>query len=253
MMPFPVSTSREEKLQIVKVIKDKLLNLHGDDIVGIGIYGSTALGKEGPFSDIEMHVVSRDGVQIKGQEFIYDKFKIEISTMQENEILSQAMEIDDSWAIKAGVFINILPIYDPGHFFERLSKLPFQVSEDAVRSVMREFMIWEPYETIGKIRNNYIAGNLNYLPLGAKDLSWQTAKLIGLANRQFYCTRATTYEESLKMKSKPFGYEELAICVMEGKLSDKEHIYQLCENLWTGLNDWYKELGIEYISTELPF
>ena len=46
-------------------------------------------------------------------------------------------------------------------------------------------MIWEPYETMGKIRNNVQSGNLNYLPLGAKDLTWQTAKLIGLANRTF--------------------------------------------------------------------
>ncbi|WP_339322060.1 kanamycin nucleotidyltransferase C-terminal domain-containing protein [Paenibacillus sp. FSL W8-0194] len=250
---FPFPASREEKLQMVDEIKNRLLELHGDDILAIGIYGSTALGKEGPFSDIELHVVSADGVQIQGHEFIYDRFKIEISPKQKSEMIRQAAEVDDSWPIKAGVYINVLPVYDPGRFFEELSRIPMQVPQEAIRSVMREFMIWEPYETMGKIRNNFTSGNWGYLPMGAKDLTWQTAKLIGLANRQFYSTRAKTFEESLNMASKPAGYAELVTRVMEGKLMDKEHVYRLCENLWTGLNAWYEELGIEYRSKELPF
>ncbi|MDR9856490.1 kanamycin nucleotidyltransferase C-terminal domain-containing protein [Paenibacillus sp. VCA1] len=253
MLPFPFPASREEKLQIVDRIKNRLLDLYGDDILAIGIYGSTALGKEGSFSDIELHVVSADGVQIQGHEFIYDKFKIEISPKQKSEIARQAAEVDDSWAIKAGVFINILPVYDPGRFFEELSQMPMRVSQEAIRSVMREFMIWEPYETMGKIRNNYASGNLNYIPMGAKDLTWQTAKLIGLANKQFFSTRARTFEESLHMASQPSGYVELVTRVMEGNLIDKGYVYRLCENLWTGLNEWYEELGIEYRSKELPF
>jgi kanamycin nucleotidyltransferase len=118
---------------------------------------------------------------------------------------------------------------------------------------MREFVIWEPYETIAKLRTTYNEGNLNYIPLGAKDLSWQTATLIGIANKQYYGTRAKTFEESLLARSKPDGYEELVQHVMNGSLSDRDHIYKLCEELGVGLNDWLKELGIQYVEAELSF
>lgn len=252
MLPFPAATAKEEKIAMIQEIKKRLLQAHPNSIMSIGAYGSIALGKDGPFSDIELHVITQDGTSIKSHEFILDKYKIEISAKQKGEFFKQALEVDDSWAIKAGVFIHIMPVYDPYHVFEEVKQLPLQVSETALRETMREFMIWEPYETIAKIRNNYSINNFNYIPLGAKDLAWQTAKLIGLANKQYYSTRARTYEESLEMGLKPSGYKELVKCVMEGELSDKSDLYELCENLWAGLNQWFDELGIQYKVQELP-
>ncbi|MBU9722737.1 MULTISPECIES: kanamycin nucleotidyltransferase C-terminal domain-containing protein [Bacillaceae] len=253
ILPFPAATSRDEKMEMIDEITDRLFKKYEGNILAIGVYGSVGAGSDGPYSDIEMHVITRDGFSIEGYEFIYDKFKIEISTEQKSTFFKKAMEVDESWAITAGVYINIHAIFDPGNIFEEVKGYPFKVSDEAMKEVMREFMIWEPYETIGKIRNSFKNENLNYIPLGAKDLAWQTAKLIGLANRQIYSTRARTFEESLAMSSKPQGYDELVKKVMEGKLDSKEQIYSLCENLWVGLNNWYKELGIEYRSEQLPF
>lgn len=117
---------------------------------------------------------------------------------------------------------------------------------------MKEFMIWEPYETVGKIRNNYSVGNADYLHLGAKDLLWQTAKLIGLANKSYYTTPAKTYAESLQMEAVPVGYKELLAFNLAGDLRDHEKLYRLCEELWTGLNLWFDEMGLDYRMTELP-
>ncbi|MDQ0178001.1 kanamycin nucleotidyltransferase C-terminal domain-containing protein [Bacillus chungangensis] len=224
MLPYPTA-SRDEKIEIINKIKERLLNVYRDNILAIGVYGSISQENDGPYSDIKMHVVTTDGTSIESYEFIYDKFKIEISTKQRRELIELAKTVDDSWAIKASMFINVLQIYDPHDLFKEIKTLPLQVSNEAIRETMRECMIWEPYETIAKIRNNYHSANFDYLPLGAKDFVWQTAKLIGLANKQYYSTRARTFEESLKMASKPSGYEELVLQVMEGQLHDKQHVY----------------------------
>lgn len=89
--------------------------------------------------------------------------------------------------------------------------------------------------------------------MAAKDLVWQTTKLIGLANKQYFSTRARTFIEALNMASKPTAYEELVRLVMAGSLDDKEHVYEHCEMLWTGLNAWFDEMGIDYKLEELPF
>ncbi|QHJ69969.1 kanamycin nucleotidyltransferase C-terminal domain-containing protein [Planococcus halotolerans] len=252
MLTYPAPTTRKEKFEMINTLKDRLLAAHGDDILAIGVYGSIALETDGPYSDIEMHVITKDGSKVETLEFVYDKFKIELTTNDKSTFLKEAEEVDDSWAIKAGAFIHVLPIHDPTELFEQVKNLPLEISDDARRHIMKEFMIWEPYETVGKIRNNYSGGNLNYLSTGARDLLWQTAKLIGLANKTYYSTRAKTLEESLEMKSIPSGYKELLDFMQEGELPDAEKLYRFCEELWTGLNEWYAEMQLDYRLTELP-
>ncbi|WP_436756531.1 nucleotidyltransferase domain-containing protein, partial [Streptomyces sp. URMC 124] len=65
-------------MSMVTQIKDRLLQLHDDAILAIGLYGSLAQGIDGPYSDIELCVITKDGVSLHGHEFIYPPFKIEI-------------------------------------------------------------------------------------------------------------------------------------------------------------------------------
>lgn len=253
MLAYPSPTTREEKMNMIRTITDRLMQRYGEDIIAVGVYGSTAYQKEGLYSDIEMHVVTKDSVTIPGHEFIYGKFKLELSCREKSKLFERARRLDDGWSIWAESYVNVLAIHDPEGIFAELKEVPFQASEESVREMMRIFMIWEPYETMGKIRNNYENGNSSYIQLGAKDLAWQTAKLVGLANRTFYTTRARTFEESLHLKSKPDGYRELVAFLEAGDLRDKETLYMHCENLWSGLNAWFEELGIDYMTNELPF
>ncbi len=253
MLTYPAPTTRSEKLEMIAVVKDRLLAAHGEHILAIGVYGSIALKTDGPYSDIEMHVVTKAHDSIEDLEFVYDQFKIEIGFHDKQAFFEKAKKIDDSWAISAGAFIHVLPVYDPTNLFEQVKTFPFTYLSATVDYVMKEFMIWEPYETMAKIRNSHKSGNYSYIPLGANDLVWETAKLIGLANRTYYTTRAKTYEESVRMESVPCGYKELVQLVKNGQLTDAETVYQLCENLWTGLNDWMESLGLNYRLKQLPF
>ncbi|WP_033542058.1 kanamycin nucleotidyltransferase C-terminal domain-containing protein [Planococcus sp. CAU13] len=252
MLPYPAPTTRKEKFEMIDTLKERLLAARGDDILAIGVYGSIALGTAGPYSDIEMHVITKDGAKMETLEFVYDRFKIELSTNTRTAFLKEAEEMNDSWAITAGAFITIIPVHDPQNLFEQAKDLPFKASDRVRQDVMKQFMIWEPYETMAKIRTNYSGGNFNYLQIGARDLLWQTAKLIGLANRMYFTTRARTFEESLAMESTPSGYRELLDYFHGSQLFEHEKIFHLCEELWTGLNEWFDELGLEYRLTELP-
>ncbi|TDL82720.1 kanamycin nucleotidyltransferase C-terminal domain-containing protein [Peribacillus frigoritolerans] len=253
MLSFPAKTTRVQKMNMIEIIKKKLLATYEGKIMAIGAYGSVGWKTDRPYSDIEHHIVTENGFRLQNLEFVYKEFKIELSMNERNELLKKAGKVDESWPITAGVYMNILPIYDPNDFFEELKKIPFKSSDEVFKEVMREFMIWEPYETIAKLRNNAEVKNDGYIPLGAKDLTWQTAKLIGLANKKYFSTKVKTLEEAISMDSKPSGFRELAVMVMEGKLSNKAEVYQNCEDLWEGLNEWFCELDIEYQITDLPF
>ncbi|PAD31913.1 kanamycin nucleotidyltransferase C-terminal domain-containing protein, partial [Paenibacillus sp. 7523-1] len=218
------------------------------DIEAIGIYGSIALAKEGPYSDIELHIISRDGANIPNRELIFHPYKLEISTKQKSEWFHQASMVDDGWAIRTGSFVHITSLYDPNGIFYKAKEIVLSVPDEKFREVIAEFMIWEPYETMGKIRNAKVSNNLSYLPRAVFDFTWQLAKLIGLLNKQYYTSRSVTLEESIEQPIKPEGYVELATKVICGELTDKDELYLLCENLWFGLNKLLEDLRIEYRS-----
>ncbi|MBT2570771.1 hypothetical protein [Planococcus sp. ISL-110] len=79
---------------------------------------SDAFGKDEPYSDIELHVITKEPIYLENPEFIYGKFKIEISLNEKGAFVKKAKEIGDSWAIKAGSFIHIQTVYNPFNFFE---------------------------------------------------------------------------------------------------------------------------------------
>lgn len=253
LLKAPLQTSKEEKDTMIKEVVDRLITTHGKDIIAIGVYGSVGAGNPGPYSDIEMHVITKDGVKLESYEFIYPPYKLEIGSLERSSIIKKAKRYEATWPIWAGSFVNVLPVYDPEEFFETLKECPFTHTEEMKVDVMREFMIWEPYECMGKIRNAYVIGHFTFLPQGAFQLLRQTSILIGLGNRTFYSTQSKMFEEAMGQASKPSGFDELANIVLKGDLSDEESVYDQCEVLWAGLNQWFYELGIEYKRNSLPF
>ena len=75
MLAYPVSTTRKEKLEMIHIIKERLLAAHREVILAIGAYGSIALETDGPFSDIELHVITKEASQLESLEFIYTSSK----------------------------------------------------------------------------------------------------------------------------------------------------------------------------------
>ncbi|WP_062355227.1 kanamycin nucleotidyltransferase C-terminal domain-containing protein [Bacillus kwashiorkori] len=252
MLKYPVQTSLEDKLKIVEKIKDNYLNQYRAHIIAIGVYGSIGKNIAGPYSDIEIHIVIEEEAIVAEYEFIYENIKIEIDVNTKSQLLKEAQTIDEMWPIVAGSYAEVLKIYDPTDFFSELKTTVLTYDEAKFTNAIRQFMIDELYETMGKIRNNWYNGNLNYLPQGAMDFAWEIAVLIGLVNKKYYTTRATTLQESLKMKYIPEHYHELVTLILEGDLQNKEKLYKYCESVWTAVNQWLTKRGIQYFVNELP-
>ncbi|QKS69960.1 KNTase domain-containing protein [Paenalkalicoccus suaedae] len=243
---YPQETTREAKLQRAQELAQRVQDTYGDAIVAIGLYGSLATGRDGGYSDIEMHVVARDEVEIPAVEGVYPPYKIELSMRQETSFLKEASIISDAWSVKAGSYVDVRPLYDPTDYFKNLKKMPFKRLSEQKLAVMREFFIWEPCETIAKLYTNWDLGNQDYVIMAAHDLLWQTAKLIGLANETYYPSRATMLRDATSMSNVPKGFDELVTSYLSGDMADKQAVYLACKNLWEGLQKWISEQGITY-------
>ncbi|WP_404293862.1 KNTase domain-containing protein [Cytobacillus kochii] len=253
MFLLPQPTSRIEKDRFIDIVKERLLKVYDEKIMAIGVYGSFALDEDGPYSDINFQVIVFDGQRIDDFQFIYPPFKVTIETLQKQQYITSAKEINSDWSLNVARFIHTMPIYDPIMFFSKMKSLPLQISSYEIKDVMKKCMIEELYVKMAKIRNLRLIQDETSLLLNAVEFCEQSAKLIGLANRYYFRSKTRMLEESLGIATKPHGYEQLVKLILQRDWDISENIYEACEHLWTGINQWFNELGINYRSHSFPF
>jgi kanamycin nucleotidyltransferase len=134
--------------------------------------------------------------------------------------------------------LRVLPLYDPGGFFERLKVTVSTQPDEAFRTAMAALIVGEIYEVVGKVRNCQTSGRTSSLALYTVELASYGAWLAGLANRHLYLSSSTMLTEVLALRGLPAGYQSLCQMVMRGELQDHKLIYQVVDDFWRGVIDW---------------
>jgi kanamycin nucleotidyltransferase len=250
----PQPRERTERLQLAQEIAARALELHGERVLAIGLYGSTARGTDGPFSDIEMFCILNTSDEDYSHEWSYGPWKAEVDFLSENVVLSKAAEIDERWSLTHSVFCNVHALYDPHNFFARLCEVVTSQPQERFTAVIHALIVDEIYEAIGKLRNAQYQGNMAYLPEVSFSLAKYGAFLVGLANRYHYSTGSGVQAESLTLPGRPAGYDELCEMVMKGELNDPVRIVEACEAFWAGVEQWAEMRGIRIdVAQKIPF
>ncbi len=235
----------DDRLKLANDIARRFQIHYGADVLAIGVYGSLARGTDTDFSDIEMYCILK-GTQIDTPcEWSNGNWKAEVDVQSADVLLKWASELDETWSLTHGSCVNILSLYDPEAFFSQLKSAVFDHRDEQFEAVIKEMIIGELYEFAGKIRNTIASGNTSSLPLQVANITKYTAFMIGLANRSLFTSSASFLPESLAMKDRPSGYDELCDVVMSGQLSDFEHLRQLVNNLWAGVEAWAAHRGLK--------
>jgi len=222
----------------MQTIAQALHDHYQDQLIALGVYGSLAQGTDGPFSDIEMHCV------VKGEEIDYSlewstgPWKAEVDVYSPEVVLAQAREVDGDWSITHGAFVRVLPLFDPQDFFVRLKETALSQPEEVFRCRIKEVIVGDLYELVGKVRNAWIAQNSACLPEYAVQLVKGTACLVGLAQRHLYHGSGNLFQEALTLPDAPQGFTALCCRVMSGRLSSPRTIVREVNVLWEGIENW---------------
>jgi kanamycin nucleotidyltransferase len=241
--PQPISS--EERRQNAQAITRVLQAHYQDRLLALGIYGSLGRGNDGPYSDIEMHcIVQGEGIE-QCFEWSTGPWKAEVDVYSPEVILALAAEVEGDWAITHGAYVRVLPLHDPGAFFPKLKDAALSQPEEVFRWRMKEVLVGDLYELVGKTRNAWAAQKLGCLPEYALHLAHGTAGLVGLAQRYLFSSSTTLFEEALGLPNLPEGFEPLCRRVMGGWLSSPRKIVKEINLLWDGLELWAQERGIE--------
>jgi len=237
----PQPLSHEQRIALAKDITERILAVHGEYVLAIGIYGSTARGTDGPYSDVEMLCVLRTSGEDYTYEWTPGPWKAEVNFRSQDVELREAAKVEDDWPLTHGRYCDALPTYDPDGFFAELCSSITLQSAEAFEVSMREVMVGDMYELLGKLRNATSLSHPADIPRLAVELVWKGALLLGLAHRFTYFTSSTMLEQSLHLPSRPAGYDKLCALVMGGYLADGFAVADACEAFWNGVEQWAAE------------
>jgi kanamycin nucleotidyltransferase len=236
---------RARRLELAQEIAAQIQHHYGDRVMALGVYGSLARGTDGPYSDIEMHCVVHGSGVDECLEWSAGAWKAEVDVYSEDVVLGWASEVDVDWAVTHGAFVEVVALYDPTGFFSRLREATLSRPDHVLRQTIRDVIVGELYERIGKVRNARAEGRNAGLPYLAVELARFGACLLGLAHRHLYSTSTRLFEESLALPGRPDGYDALCRMVMEGALADPAQIADVADAFWSGIEGWAHERGIQ--------
>jgi kanamycin nucleotidyltransferase len=235
---------RSRRRDLARHIVNQIQDRYRDDVLAIGVYGSLARGTDGPYSDIEIHCVVRgSGVDVC-HEWSAGAWKAEVDVYSEDVVLQWASELDVDWPVTHGACTNVWALYDPTGFFSRLRDAALSHPDEVFQQVIRDVIVGEIYERIGKVRNAR-AANDACMPYLAVELAKCGACLLGLAHRHLYTTSTRMFEESLALSGRPEGYDILCRMVMAGELADAARIADAADAFWSGVERWAGGRGIQ--------
>lgn len=238
MASGPTAYPHSERMARAEQIAARFQSYYAENLLAIGIYGSLGRSADGPYSDIEMHVIVKGEEITRAFEWSAGPWKAEVDVYSEDVFLNAAAELDSLWPITQGSFARVLPLHDPKRLFHRAAHAVFDHTLDDYNNLIREVLIGDFYEVIGKARNAISRGQTGNLAAEAVLAARFAACVVGLANRHLYSTGPEIFPESLSLPGRPAGYDELLDLVMRGDLSDPARVGQAMDALWEGEEAW---------------
>jgi len=244
MTANPRTIERSQRLVTVQRILALLGQRFGAELLAVGLYGSTARGSDGPYSDIEMYAVIEGEDLDTSFEWSAGEWKAEVDIYSPDNIRAEAALLEGDWPITHGSFVYLQALQDPQGFFPELAQAALQHADEEWEAVIREEIIGEIYELIGKVRNAEARGQFSSLASYAVHLTRHAACLVGLANRHLYTSSYTLLEDALALAQPPAGFDPLCRRVIAGQLSDPQELIQLSNTFWQGVLDWAEQRGL---------
>ena len=238
MIAGPQPCSHQIRMARALEIARKVQAHFGRRTLAAGLYGSLARQSDGPFSDIEMHVLIEGMEHEQTLEWSEGPWKAEVNLYSPEIFLAQAAELDSDWSITHGGYAHVLPLLGDDRWFTRARERVFDHPEEEIRPVLEEAIIGDLYEIIGKLRNARATGNTHSVPTYAFYAAHFSVCIAGLWNRHLYTSTSVLYDEALQLPDRPAGFDAFLQRILQGNLTDAQAIFEEADALWLGFEEW---------------
>ncbi len=244
---LPAGVSHEQRLCVARELASRVVAKHGAAIAAIAIYGTTSINVDGPYSDLDMTIVTYPDMGHETKCYTCGGLTINLDYQTVEESMEEAVDPNEG-----GPWMTVGVLYDPNGVIEQLRQTWRALTADDCRGqfirYMRDFLV----TNIGKIRNAAIAGDRAMFIHAACDLAHDVCRSLCMLNDKTYVTgSARLFGETMKLKILPANFTQLIDIVSGARPASDQEIYDAAENLWAGMRRLAEEQGLQWVSREL--
>src|SRR5438445_747696 len=223
-----------ERLELSRQLSKQIVDTYGDKIMAVLVTGSTAKNLDRPYSDLEMIVIVRDGVEIPIAQYIHDGMSIQIDYIEGSNFLKDSRRITFNWPLSQDQFRNRIVLYDPTAWISKLDKVVAESETADIRKTIGELMA-ALYEGLEVIKNAELEHDEVGMRTAGFYLAWDAARLVPLMNKRYVLTSSWFWKETKDSVVKPNGFwtreEKLAGFVRASLEEIVESAESLCDDM----------------------
>ncbi|GAX89793.1 hypothetical protein [Effusibacillus lacus] len=200
-----------DRIKVVRGIHIRVRKAYKERILFGGVYGSTAIGRDTEYSDIEMMYVMREGFPAKNLTFLYQGLPVEVNFLPVDAIGSWFEKIDLALPIHMGNVSTLqLWIGEDRHREEVLARYA-QMPDEAIARFFIEHGSEIAYESFNKIQSIPRRANKRDRELFVYEVAHEIALAVALINRKPLTKGYMSgIKESYEFEEVPDDYKELA-------------------------------------------
>jgi hypothetical protein len=175
--------NHKQRVEAAQLVASRLLERYPDEIIAIGLLGSVARKEDREHSDIDMHVLVRQGSVLSSHFFVLNGSYFSVQVKTEDEWIAELTKPMSGLCLTAGAFSNVLVLHDPSGAFKRLRTTAETLPDEAWKAAIREGLAGI-VEDLGRVRNMYNERSRDDFRLFSVLVAIGAAKVYGDLTRQ---------------------------------------------------------------------
>jgi kanamycin nucleotidyltransferase len=243
----PAGHSHQQRLDVAGQLASLILDKHGNTVVAIVVFGTTAIEQDGPYSDLDMTVVTRDdiGGHSKSYPFLGLQINLDYQTIEES--FEEAREPH-----AGGCWVKCLSLYDPHDMVAKFGRAFRNVTRvecgQAFATIMQDNLATD----IGKIRNSIIAQDRASLIKSLQHFGEQVCRVLCIINgNQDVTGTARLRDETKALGLLPPGFPDQIDKVTGANPVTEQEMYEAAEDIWAGIIQIARREGLEWEARHL--
>lgn len=247
--------NHEQRLALARDLTQRILAKYGEEVLGVAAYGSVARNEDTEYSDLEMKVVTTNAVAESDVEYVHNSgAKVEIDYEPIDTYLAIAGTVGDHWWHTAGQYLSQLIIYqrDDTDVFARAAATAKALLHDEAQFTRRmaQLMVDDLYELTGKMRGAWQRRDEQNLRWWAHEFIYDACCYLALANRVYFTTSGTIWQQVLEFPILPEGFEGELTLLAGFEPGSLAAVYRATEELWANLQRLAMQQGIVWTTNE---
>ncbi len=190
----------------------------GHHVLAVACYGSVAHGRTDAASDLEMIVLTDDGVPAIDEHFIEDGVQVECDLLPFERLLAAAVRVADDWGAEADCYRSTRAVWDPDARFAAV-RAAHLATPNAHFAVALERSWWAARELREKVRSQAGAGDGPGVRFAAWQYAYRAAMRIALHDRAPYESSRTLWAEAA---ARGYGMPGALAALVRGEPRDLE-------------------------------